>query len=294
MVYIDNFGYLPVEEKIEWQEGQIEPPSHFHNARAWMDKFANRDGYLYPPLIHTRTLHRDGKSSKVPNSGRPALLHQLPATHVMRLDPMKEADPRSGIAGFLMHFAGFLYGHRCQFVDWWVDGRIPLRAQTDRHVRPADATLCFTRAIEKWKAWTQRERILATNALYLHCRTPCYEWPWERFQAEYQIIDCLFALAKPTISSKAISHSGRIEALCKEFGLAFKPNLVKQIVAARNELIHEALWGGANPLESKGEYPLPLIVHNLTSRLLLAIVGVGGSYIGSAWWGMGSAYFIAE
>jgi hypothetical protein len=294
MEYTDEFGYLPVEDTIEWTSGRVEPSAQFADAQKWMTKFANRDGYLYPPLIHTRSWHPSGKTSKVPKSDRPALLHKLPPTHALRLDVPHNEDLRLGIAGFFMHFAGFLYGHRCQFHDWWVDSRIPLRPQADRHVRKVDADLCFTRAFEKWESWSKREQILATNALYLHGRAPSYEWPWERFQAEYQILDALFALAKPSLKQKTVTHSNRIQVLCDEYGLAFEPECVRRIVGARNELIHEALWGGANPLSSEGEPPFPLILHRLTSRLLLAMVGVRGTYIGSAWWGLGHAYFKAE
>ena len=259
-----------------------------------MTKFANRDGYLYPPLVHTRSGFPNEKSRKVPRSDRPALLHRLPPTHLLRLDVPPDDHLRLGMAGFFMHFAGFLYGYRCQFHDWWVDNRVPLKPQTDRQVRQADADLCFIRAFEKWQSWGEREQVLATNALFLHSRAPGYEWPWERFQAEYQILDALFALVKPTIKTKAVTHSNRIEVLCIEYGLAFEPTFVRRIVDARNELIHEALWGGENPLSSQGDVRFPLTVHRLTDRLLLAIIGVSGTYIGSAWWGMGHAHFKAE
>jgi hypothetical protein len=77
-------------------------------------------------------------------------------------------------------------------------------------------------------------------------------------------------------------------------GLAFEPDYVRRIVNARNELIHEALWGGGSPLSSKGEIRFPLILHRLTSRLVLALLGIRGTYIRSAWWEFGQAYFQAE
>jgi hypothetical protein len=295
-LYTDEFGYMPVEERIEWPGGSIEPAPSFAEAVSWVQQEANRDGYLYPPLVHTRTLALDGSSSKVPNSDRPALLHRLPPTHLLTLDAEgDEQSLRRGLAGFVVHFAGCLYGHRCQFSDWWVDGRVPLRPQTDHvSIRPNEAVLCLTRAVETWMTLSDHERIVAINALFLHGRSACYEWDWERFQAEYQVLDASFSLAKRRLGTKRIPHKERIRMLCAEFGLRMDEERVGKMVEIRNELIHEALWGGASPLEAQGEPLAPLWLHNFNSRLLLAILGIRAQYIGSAWWSLGRHAFHPE
>ena len=294
LLYTDEFGYIPVEERIEWTGGSIEPAPSFAEAVSWMEQEANRDGYLYPPIVHTRSLDVDGSSSKVPNSERPALLHRLPPTHLVNLDADgDEHSLRRGLAGFVVHFTGFLYGYRCQFFDWWVDGRVPLRPHNDYiSLRPSDATLCLTRAVETWLSWSERDRMVANNVLFLHGRTTCYEWDWERFQAEYQVLDGAFSLVKTRFSRKQIPHKERIKVLCAEFGLLMDEERIDRIVRMRNELIHEALWGGASPLEAQGEPLAPVWLHNFNARLLLAIFGIRAQYTASAWWKLGRHVFL--
>lgn len=292
-MYVDEFGFIPQRLDLLWDRGQIRTLECFEEAVRWFDAHSNRDGYLYPPLIQWRSVGSEGESERLESTERPALLQRIPATHELRLRH-SFTDQRTGRlsdAGFIVRFLGFLLGHRCQFADWWVDGRILARKHNDYHIfLPDIVSVCLERALNAWSTWPRRDQTVFTNALFLHNRAPGYEWDWERFQGEYQVLDALCSMAcrRHGITTKGHvlrGHVPRIEALCNHFGLARNPDLVRQIVNLRNDLVHEALWGGQVPTSApKGVFDLPFFIHHLNQRLGLAILGFTHDYMRTPWW----------
>src|SRR6266516_2433391 len=179
MTYTDRFGYLPVDAEIPFEGGRIEPLKDFADSITRVVKYTHPDGYIYPPTIHTRT-HKPGwkRDRKVPQSERPALLHTLPPTHALILDQdfANEEEARYSTAGFVVHFVGFLYGFRCQFHDWWMDGRANAKGRTD-HSQPrvSQSSATITRAATTWRGFRRRQRLVAINCLFLHTRTCVHE-----------------------------------------------------------------------------------------------------------------------
>ncbi len=299
-LYEDSFGYVPIAEPIRFSLGAAEPLPVIQEAIASVTSRANRDGYLYPPLVHTRRVDLHSQETEVvPTSERPALLHRLPATHSLQLTADFETpdDARRGAAGFIIHFLGFVHGFRCQFHDWWMDGRVAIKPEID-HTQPSPTEVgaLLDAALKRWRGFSPRQKTVAINILFLHSRAPLYEWDWERFQAEYQILDAVFALARDTGKGgqvKEVSHAGRIEWLCKEFGIPMDLHLIKQMVGLRNELIHEVLWDGRMPGDATSDVAFRAAswLHDLSKRAMLAALGLGGPYIESSWWSRGVVYF---
>jgi len=121
-----------------------------------------------------------------------------------------------------------------------------------------------------------------------------YENEWELFQAEYQIVDAVFRIAHKThqlVDPK--KHGERIRCLCDFFGIPSDDAKVGHIVKLRNELLHEALWDERMPGEARSPDSLyaSIWLHKLTRRLLLAVLGITGTYVQSGWWGMGQTLF---
>jgi len=75
-------------------------------------------------------------------------------------------------AGFLMHALGFLHGMRCQFYDWWIDGRYFPATDTD-YVTPRIELVAqaITRMYRQWRSWGPKPQLTTINALFLHSRT---------------------------------------------------------------------------------------------------------------------------
>jgi len=284
--YKDKFGYLPYGFEVNFSGGKIIPRPHFDKAVQLMRRRTHTNQYVYPP--------RKAKSTP-----RAASLHHLPSTHTLELDgrfPNQE-QVRYGDGGFVIHFLGFLYGHRCQFYDWWVDGRVLIPDEIDhRPPSPKQAGEIISDALRTWRDFQNRQRFVAINALFLHTRTQMYEFEWERFSNNYQIFDAVYALARDTgvlSRSRLTRHEDRIGRICDQFEIPMDSERVKRLVKLRNDLLHEAIWDERMPGESRSEFSFQAShwLHRLTKRAMLAVLGLRGPYIKTHWWTFGKFRF---
>jgi hypothetical protein len=254
-------------------------------------EYTHQDGYVYPPQQTQVSVGPKGEELPVPNSERPALLHRLPATHTISLDgDMPQGAARYGLAGFVVHLLGFLCGFRCQFFDWWFEGRLPTKSLMDHHDPSArELSAIVSTAVPVWAVLPDRQRLVAINVLYLHSRAATIELEWERFLNQYLAFDGAFSLARGLghVGSK-VRHNEKISALAGQYGLCRNQELEAKIVALRNDLIHEALWDGRMPGDARSQesYYAYHWLTGITKRAILAALGCQGEYTVSSWFDM--------
>jgi hypothetical protein len=292
MTYLDRFGCLPSLKALSFEGGNVCALSEATDAREWITRYAHSDGYVYPPCANGA-------------SGASVFLWRLPATHEISINSAGTdlEEPRYSVVGFVVHLLGLLYGQRCQFHDWWIDGRASVAGQTD-HASPADSQVarCVDRALTTWRGWDSTAKLIAINVLFLHARTVQYQHEWERFQAEYQVVDGLYSLAfrsrqmSDRMNGRKRHHGERLEAICHTYGLSEAEERFKYFVKLRNALLHDALWDGRMPGEARSQesFYASLSLHQLSRRAAFAILGMRGDYIASPWWHLGSTRFDLE
>jgi hypothetical protein len=282
--YTDQFGYLPIDCTLDFTGGLAAAKSDFAKVRQEVSNRTHSDGYIYPPCQRTK---KPG-SKRWPNAERQELLHRLPATHYLELyDTLcDQEEARYSVAGFVMHFLGFLYGHRCHFHDWWVDGRVLVKGDTDYSLpRPEKAQEILNHALQTWRNFRQRQRQVAINILALHTRTPFYEMEWERFTSEYQLIDAVCWLSG--------DRDKAMRRLCQRFKIPVDTQKIKSLVRLRNDLLHQALWDNRMPGEARSEFSFyaSYWLHKLTRRAMLGVLGLQGQYIRTPWWSLSNFHF---
>lgn len=273
MPYKDRFGYVPWSESITWTGGKMEPVPEFKEVTESVKRETAADEHLYP-------------------AGQREFMHKLPASHSIELTALSgdQEQLRKGIAGFAIHFLGFLSGHRCQFEDWWVDGRGSTKSQSDfSFASVSDVSFCIEQALRTWSSWIDPMQRVAINALFLHNRMHTYHWDWERFQSTYTVLDAVYRLGDTSHGVNAIGHAGRINALCLSFNLTQDSAYVSRIVDLRNNLIHEGLWDGGMPGEARSDdaFMAAFNLRRLCSRLFFALFAIEADYIHSPWWSRG-------
>jgi hypothetical protein len=294
----DRFGFLPCDWTFKFDGGEISPIREITKIRKRVEKLTNPDGFLYAPRSYRVTLDptNQKKSRKVPGSERPALLHPVPPSHQLKLSaPGNQEELRKGAGSFLMHLLAYLFGVRLQFHDWWFDSRVPIKLfQThNTHVRQETLENFLSHAYKTWRNWGPIAQRLTTNLLFMHSRTPSYEWDWERFAMEYMVLDGCWRLAELINGIKAKYHSERIEALCRKFGIAYEENRVKRLVTLRNELFHETLWDSSQPCTAVAMDTF-MKTHDLrqfNQRLIPALLGYNNRYVHTIWWSRGAFPF---
>lgn len=324
---VDRFGFLDWGRAIEFKGGSIAPVPEFKETADLVASCTNQDGFLYPGMSQQVIvdLKTNQTLKEIARTRRPALLHRLPASHTLRLcDPGTTEELRQGSGAFVVHLLGYLFGTRLQFWDWWFDGRVPTRLWETHNITFSEATVqdFLSHSYKIWRAWNEKERRLLTNALYMHCRAPMYEWDWERFTIEYMVLDACLKLAnlsrgvkdkaselakkrycgqlvKLRRGVKAKSTAEPIEILCCRFGIPIPPDddpakkIVEKIVLLRNELFHEALWDGSQPCMGvdSDTFFQPYNLRRLNQRLIPALLGYETPYIRTNWWSIGTFGF---
>jgi hypothetical protein len=114
MIVSDLFGFFAYSSKIEFDGGVIVPSDKFDTACEWVDKYKNKDGFLYPPLERrVKYDHLKGKAGKkIPNTELPALLHKIPSSHVLNLETNDSTgkNVRESDSGFIIHLLSYIFG----------------------------------------------------------------------------------------------------------------------------------------------------------------------------------------
>lgn len=280
-MYSDCFGFLPCVDEVDFFYGRIFRKCNYEEEKAALFKRVSENGFLYPPT--------DDEATLGVNANRPAKVYFLPASHVLEIeDPLFRKDARTYDGSYVIYLLSYLYGRRLQFSEWLVEGRVPITKKT-HHVHVTKETACeFLKvAYEKWKGISDElAQHRLTNILYMHSKAPAYEWEWEVFGVQYMVLDAIYHFAKE-VEGKATSstHKGRIESLCKSYGLWYDEQTAQSIVDRRNELFHEALWSNKSPcyfVDNEAIYKTHML-RCLVHRLIAAILGRTGKYVSSPW-----------
>ena len=205
-LYKDKFGYLQFPFNLQFSGGRVTALPTLSKAIQIMKRRMHPNLYVYP-------------TAKQKRIRRPGSFHRLPSTHNLELYKAfaSQEQARYADAGFVMHLLGFLYGRRCHFHGWWVDGKVLFPEEIDHSIPTArQAENITSRSLETWQAFGDRQRAAAINVLLLHTRTQVYDLEYERFSCEYQLFDAVYALAHPKDDGQA-SHGKRIRSLCNEY-----------------------------------------------------------------------------
>ena len=292
---IDLIGFLNVRSSFTFRGGSLLLSRQFGQAKRWVDHYSHIDGFIYPPISQTASLDaKTGRTRRIPKTKRPTLMHQVPASHELRLDGVEDMqEARSALGGFVILCFSYLYGTRLQFWDWWLDGRIPVKSTIDIYVTQSAAESFLTKAIRTWKLLDNHCKLVASNALYLHSKAGAAEWDWERFQLEYIVSDACYYIARVKDGCRASGHGNRFKALCSTYGLKYNSNWIKLFVRLRNELFHEALWdqGQANTARSASSFMAWHHLRRLNHRLIASMFAGKSEYTKSPWWFHGSYEF---
>lgn len=294
----DRFGFFPCDWTFEFDGGTISPIPEIYKVRKRVEKYANEDGFLYPPVSYRVRL--EPKTSKIfgriPGSERPAHLHRVPPSHDLRLHVAGTVDElRKGLGAFIIHLLAYLFGIRLQFYDWWFDSRVPVRMGQTHNSYPNKATAenFLSHCYRVWQGWPTEEQRLITNVLFMHSRAPSYDWDWERFAIEYMVFDGCWKLALLQYGMKDAPDRDRIKIACQRFSIPCDNVLVGRIVALRNNLFHETLWDSSQPCTAVSDdaFRQPYNLRQLNQRLIPALLGYNNRYVRSIWWSLSARSF---
>jgi hypothetical protein len=296
MIIRDQFGFLPIEMNLECSNLKVYCVDNFHKTFKSLQKAAYSDGFIYPPTIYRvkKDPSTKRKIRRIPNSKRPALMYRILPSHHIEFDTeiMKEENElRNGLFGFVMYLIGYIYGIRLQFHDWWFDGRTPFQSQHNIYITKEKLIFFMEYTIKKFNSMNHDKKKFITNILYMHNRSPLYEWDWEQFIIEYMVFDACWNFSE--LEKTKTPHKARIKKICTEYGLYQDADVIEKIVYLRNNLFHESLWCGERPCTTADNDDFFVSYHfrRLNQRLIPALLGYNSNYVRSNWTCMGSFLF---
>jgi len=284
---VDKFGFLPNDWPLSFDDFEICPVEQFDEIRNFFKDNANVDGYYYPPNVFTaRTTHPDKEEQIVPNSKKPALLYQLPASHYIKTKKNLDLQSlRLGEFGFSINLIGYYFGYRLQFVEWWVDGRVHATSQhgiVHDHIEVENFLHHSLRQFRKFEIGVQKRFI---NLLFLINRAPAYNWDWERFIIEYIIFDGCWKIFEDQYRIKGVHHKDRMSRMLAFFKMHREPKYEDLIISLRNDLFHEGLWDKTQPCSARtsDSYYAGFFLRDLNQRLIPALLKYPTQYTKSPW-----------
>ena len=290
----DQFGFLRKKFKFNSETYTIYPVDNFDDLEKGIKKYVNRDGFIYPPQIYSAKLDpvTFQEISKIPNSERPAHLYKMPASHNIeskQVNAQNKENMRHTFFSFIMHILGYVYGTRLQFHDWWFDGRIAFEGQHNITISEENLKKFLEHSLNTFEPWQDNDQKFFINILYMHNRSPSYEWDWERFTIEYMVFDACWKFSK----LPKVSHAERIKRICEKYGLHYDEKAVERIVGLRNDLFHEALWSNDQPgtAAEVQDFMASYNLRRLNHRIIPVLLGYGSSYIKSDWTSIGCYNF---
>lgn len=286
-----RFGFLTEPVHIGWSAGQIAPsPDHQSIVDAMSGHDRVYDGWCYPPLAPVPRVSNE--SAQPP--GMP-LSFTVPATHVLRLESEHASRP---FAEFVIALLGMLKGQRLIPEGWQHFYKAPLgRKLNDFYADNREITRALNTATEFWSRVRDADiRQLVFGGIHWHLFAQLYEHDFERFNAQYTVLDTCYKIAIQTRGDYGRNrkkanhrHADRASSLCQELCVPEPDWAVPRkessgglcdLSQRRNALVHEALYGGypigfAHPQTHQS---MELELTCLVARLLLRLLGIENEY----------------
>lgn len=282
-----EFGWLPIN--CAWRTASVEitPLNSFQQALGQVRTSGQiADGWFLPPILGP-TVGTSGPQVSAPT-------FRLPTTHLLRANPPYDTCQ---CIEFLIQVVGLANGYRLLPSNWQHFYKTPVVTGK------ATDLVCDAREVERVlvaaeRFWLTHSRDDIRRAMFgaVHWRlfSPSYEHEFERFGAEYTVLDTCYWIHCQVngLGRNVVSHALRAEFLCQAYGLPTPVWAVahqganrksSSIADLRNEFVHEGRYGG-QPLGFAHPNFVPSIdlqLANLNTRLILSLLGVSCAYVRS-------------
>lgn len=281
-----KFGWLPRKSSYSTPMAQVSPLPGIEKAIAEVN---NSDrvgaGWFYPPLIARRGT--EPSADLLPRM--PHRWFTLPTTH--RIDIQRNLDPRDRLPHFLVLVLGLLCGIRLLPAGWGHFYKTPIREGTLCDFEPSEPAIEHCLSLAE-SFWTQHSgtnaptRIL--GAIHWHLFGDSYEHSFERFGAQYTVLDAAWTVHQEISKAKGKTpHAQRAAELALHYRVPVpqwasltngKTSILSEV---RNKLIHEGFYGeepiGFTHPTRKPNIDFELKLFN--TRLLLALIGLSDSVL---------------
>ena len=275
-----RFGFLIDRKEVKCNEFSIVAVDEFDDIiNSFYSFFRVSDGWIYGPEKELKKNSREKDKFKQPAPTICDSFYIMPVTHEIKSSITDEDHLRFLVLGY-----GFLQGLYLTAEGYSYLGRVPYeRGKLNGLFLIEDDYVNGMEIInEYYKSSSVENRNQMFACIHWFSIGQSFEFGWDRFDAQYKVLDGIFRLSGIT----GMPHAKRPIELSKKYGIilpqwAELDSLGKnsQLSVQRNELVHEARYGG-HPIG----YSYPSINYSLeftsfNTKLIAAALGIDTPYL---------------
>lgn len=237
------------------------------------------NGWIYGPDKELKKTSRENEEFKQPPPTTCDSFYRMHATH----------ENKSGISDrdhlrFLVLGYGFLQGLYLTPEDYSYLGRVPyepgklngLLLIKDDYVKGMEIIN------EYYKSSSEEERNQMFSCIHWFSIGQSYQFQWDNFDAQYKVLDGIFRLSGIT----GVGHANRPVELAKKYGINLprwaeldSSGKKSPLSTHRNELVHEAKYGGHPIGYSYPSENYSLEFTSFNTKLIAATLGIDTPYL---------------
>ncbi|MEZ8292201.1 hypothetical protein [Vibrio sp. 10N.237.312.B06] len=270
-----EFGLLKSNRRYVADDIEIRPLWDIDRVISEFQYEANiSDGWIYPPLVEARKLKREAHTKKFDVF---AEYYTLPATHSIIFHPYDYEKSK-----FLILGIGFFFGVYLSPAEYYNIGKVAYAEGKLTGVIPIgkDIELALNYLAKFYDDSSDEKRAGMFAVIHWFLIGQSHYYPWDRFEAQYKILDGLFKLS----GIARCPHTQRPAALAQKYSLLL-PNWAELengssvLSKLRNELAHEALYAGKPIGYAHPEQNYDVDFSSFNTKLIAATLGIESSYL---------------
>lgn len=240
-----DFGFLIEKKQFQFGDYVIKPlPDIDDTLGEFFETAQVYNGWILPALEQKQQGYPENDQFRINSVMAAPKFYELKPTHSIILS--SEDPPK---AKFLVLAYSFLQGlYLCPYKNLYIK-RVPYQPGKLTGITPSgqDCVIGMNAFVKYYDEADDHKRKLLFSILHWFLMGQCYEYEWDRFAAQYFVLDAIYKLSV----SGNNRHAKRPEYLAKYYGIDV-PDFAKydsknnscRLSAMRNELFHEAKYAG--------------------------------------------------
>jgi hypothetical protein len=275
---IMEFGFLLNRRRFVVDNVEIRPLWDIEESISWFYREARVcNGWIYPPLQNASQNHRE-KNNNI-ECEIPSKWFLFEPTHTLTIHPYDQEKVK-----FLILCLGFLFGIYLAPAGYYCLGKVPYKEGQLTDVIPLknDVEKGIAQASSFYDTNSSKRRGMFA-ILHWFLAGQSYDFPWDKFESQYKVLDGLFRISGLT----SRNHASRAVSLASQYGVEL-PDWARmnggksKLSLLRNDLAHEAIYAGHPIGYAHPDENYDLEFRRFNTKLIAAILGLQTNYIHSS------------
>ena len=276
-----KFGFLIDRKEVKCSEFSIVAVDKFDEImEPFYTFFRVSDGWIYGPEKELKKNSREKDKFKQPAPTICDSFYRMSATHEIKSSITDEDHLRFLVLGY-----GFLQGLYLTPEGYSYLGRVPYElGKLNSLLLIRDDYVNGIEIInEYYKSSSEEKRNQMFACIHWFSIGQSFEFEWDRFDAQYKVLDGIFRLSGITgvrhHATRPVELSEKYDIILPQWAELDSSGKKSQLSVQRNELVHEARYGGQPIGYSYPSENYSLEFTSFNTKLIAAALGIDTPYL---------------